>query len=223
MASTTTIDLNARLAAEHKDVLNSLRLVGLVESRFDNKVIRGELNKRARITLGSLERQIPIFNAKTSDRGYTPFVGISDNCDTIRKNLCAVQDIYLDAALKFATKDGKSTPEEWTLVRPFEESDKTVYINYNGVENSILLFQNREQPDLVTNDGNYTGQGMCTLNPRVTINQKEGKIVFKIVVVKCALYSGGEVANFNDDLINPDLPPGMEMPIDFNPMKKRRM
>lgn len=222
MASVSTINLNAPLTAEHKAVLDSLRMISLVDSRYDNKVVKSEMSKRARITVGVLQSQVSLINAKTSDRGYTPYVGISDNCEIIRKNLCAVQEVYLDAALKFATKDGKSSPEEWTLVRPFDESDKTVYINYNGVENSVILFQNREQPELVSNDGNYTGQGMCTLNPRVTINAKEGKIVFKVVIVKCALYSGGEVTSFNDDLVNPDLPEGMAMPIDFNP-KKRRM
>ena len=222
MSSVSTIDLNSPLQTAHKSVLNSLRMISLVESRYDNKVVKSEMSKRARITVGTLDKQVALINAKTSDRGYTPYVGLSDNCDVLRANLCVVQEAYLEAALKFATKDGKSTAEEWTLVRPFEESDKTVYINYNGVENSVILFQNREQPELVSNDGNYTGQGMCTLNPRVTINAKEGKIVFKVVIVKCALYSGGEVTSFNDDLVNPDLPAGMEMPIDFNPGKKRR-
>lgn len=222
MASVSTIDLNLPLEDAHRSILNSIRMLGLVESRYDNKVVKSEMNKRARITVGTLDKQVSLLNAKTSDRGYTPYVGISDNCELIRKNLYEVQEAYLDAALAFAIKDGKSTKEEWTLVRPFDKSDKTVYINYNGVENSVILFQNREQPELMTNDGNYTGQGMCTLNPRVTINSKEGKIVFKVVIVKCALYSGGEVTSFNDDLVNPDLPAGMEMPIDFNPPKRRR-
>ena len=221
MASVTTITLNSPMAPEHKSVLNSVRMLSLVESRYDNKVVKSEMNRRARVTVGTMQSQVSILNAKTSDRGYTPYVGFSDNCEVIRKNLCAVQEAYLDAALQFATKDGKSSAEEWTLVRPFEQSDKTVYVNYNGVENAMILFQNREQPELVSNDGNFTGQGMCTLNPRVTINAKEGKIVFKVVIVKCALYSGGEVTSFNDDLVNPDLPEGMEMPIDFNPKKRR--
>ena len=223
MASVTTIDLNASLTAEHKDLLKSIRMLSLVESRYDNKVVKSEMKRRARITVGTLGTQVSLLNAKTSDRGYTPYVAFGDNCAKIRANLCTVQEAYLDAALKFATKDGKSSAEEWTLVRPFDESDKTVYINYNGVENAMILFQNREQPELVTNDSNYTGQGMCTLNPRVTINAKEGKIVFKVVIVKCAMYSGGEVTSFNDDLVNPDLPEGMEMPVDFAPSKKRRM
>lgn len=208
-----TIDLAATTTDSDRTLMESVRMTSIVESRYDNKVIRSDHAARLRFTAGTIHNQLSLINAKTSDRGYAPYVGIGEEPEGLRNNLCFLQEAYLAKALEFVIRDGKSKAEEWTLVRPFDMEDmgKTIYINHNGVDDNVCVFAGAK-PVLGTNDTNYTGMGMVTLNPRVSVNHKECKIVFKLVVMKVAIYQGREVSNFSDELYDVDTPEGVEMP-----------
>jgi hypothetical protein len=219
-----TIDLAAPTSESDRAIMESVRMSAIIESRYDNKVIRSDHSARLRFTSGTIHNQISLINAKTSDRGYAPYIGIAEEPEGLRENLCILQEAYLQKALAFVTKDGKTKPEEWTLVRPFdaEELGKTIYINHNGVDDNVCVFSGAK-PMVGTNDTNYTGMGMATLNPRVSVNHKECKIVFKLVVMKVAIYQGREVTNFSDELYDVDAPEGAEMPVaDSKPKKRSR-
>lgn len=218
-----TIDLAAPTSDSDRTIMESVRMSSLVESRYDNKVIRSDHAARLRFTAGTIHNQLSLINAKTSDRGYAPYVGIAEEPEGFRENLCTLQEAYLEKALAFVVKDGKTKPEEWTLVRPFDMEDmgKTIYINHNGVDDNVCVFSG-SKPTIGTNDTNYTGMGMITLNPRVSVNHKECKIVFKLVVMKVAIYQGREVSNFSDELYDIDAPEGAEMPVVESSKGKKR-
>ncbi len=209
-----TIDLAAATTDSDRTIMDTVRMSSIVESRYDNKVIRSDHPARLRFTAGTIHNQLSLINAKTSDRGYAPYVGIGEEPENLRNNLCFLQEAYLAKALEFVIRDGKSKAEEWTLVRPFDIEDmgRTIYINHNGVDGNVCVFSGAK-PVLGTNDANYTGMGMVTLNPRVSVNHKECKIVFKMVVMKVAIYQGREVSNFSDELYDVDIPEGVEMPM----------
>ena len=107
-----SVDLAAPLDSASKALIEHLRCVMLVESKYDTKVIRSELPERTKFTLGTIDNQLDLINAKTSDRGYSPYVGISSNIATIRSSLIHVQECYLASALEFALKETGTSKEE---------------------------------------------------------------------------------------------------------------
>lgn len=214
--------LHTPLGSDDKAAIDSVQANKLVDSKYETKVIDTKMSTRVKFSVGSVSDAIEFINARTSDRGYSPYVGVSERTELIRKNLVFMQEAYLKEALAFALRTTETTKEEWTMVRPFEENDKTVYINHTGEDYNVIDCTSGKALR-VTNDSNYTGAGAITVQPRISMNPKDCTITFKLVVKSVALYQGREVNNFSDELYDVELPEGMSMPppIAMEPGRKR--
>lgn len=214
-----TIDLNQNLAPEDKAMLESVRAGSVAESAYDTKVIKHQLPERVRFTVGTITNQVDFINSEKS--GVSPWIAVSGDVQRLHENIVFMQDAYLKEALSFALRTTETTKEEWTMIRPFAVSDKPVYLNHDKVSDNIAIFSG-ERPFFASNNNNYTGMGMLTLSPRLSIDTKTCTLRFKLFVKTAALYSGREVENFSDELFDVDLPEGMEMPTTERVPSKRR-
>lgn len=216
-----TINLNSSLEGSSRAIIESVRAEGIAESAYDTKVIRQRLPERVRFTVGTIAERVDLINSEKSN-GVSPWVAISGDVKTLQDNIMFMQESYLSEALSFALRTTETTKEEWTLVRPFDGGDKPVYLNHDKIHDNVCMF-NEEGPYFVINNCNYTGRGMVTVSPRISMDAKTCTIRFKLFVKAVAIYEGREVQNFSDELFDVDLPEGMVMPAsDRNNNGKRR-
>tara|TARA_Y100001937_G_scaffold95467_1_gene129686 strand:+ start:1387 stop:2052 length:666 start_codon:yes stop_codon:yes gene_type:complete len=216
-----TIDLNQALSGSEKAVLDQVRADSLAESAYETKVIKHQLPERIRFTVGTINNRVDFINSEKKG-GVSPWVAVSGDCKQLHENIVFMQEAYLREALSFALKNTETTKEEWTLIRPFAVSDKPVYLNHDKIHDNVCIFS-AERPFFATNNNNYTGAGMMTLSPRLSMDEKTCTIRFKLFVKTAALYEGREVDNFSDELFDIDLPEGVSMPTtDRAPSKRRR-
>lgn len=214
-----TIDLNQTMTGADRATLEQVRAESVAESAYDTKVIKHQLPERVRFTVGTLQNRVDFINSEKK-AGVSPWVAISNEVATLHENIVFMQEAYLSEALSFALRTTETTKEEWTLIRPFAVSDKPVYLNHDKIQDNIAVFTS-ERPFFATNNNNYTGRGMMTLSPRLSIDVKNCTLRFKLFVKTAALYEGREVENFSDELFDVDLPEGMEMPTTEVPGHKR--
>ena len=216
-----TIDLNQSLSASEKAVLEQVRADSLAESAYDTKVIKHQLPERIRFTVGTIDNRVDFINSEKKS-GVSPWIAVSGDVKSLQENIVFMQEQYLKEALAFALRTTETTKEEWTLIRPFEVSDKPVYLNHEKIHDNVCIFSS-ERPFFANNNNNYTGSGMMTLSPRLSMDAKTCTIRFKLFVKTAALYEGREVDNFSDELFDIDLPEGVAMPTtDRAPVKRRR-
>lgn len=216
------INLADRAFQTHdKEFVELIRVTEIVETKKgDNKPLRANLPERARFTLGNPEKPLSILNGRTSDKGYHPYVGISECMDVIIPNLMTMQEAYLKEALRFVTESTETPESQWTLVRSVQDDKPTLYINHREVGRNVVIV-NGNEATFHTNDANYTGTGAVTINAWCSVNVKESIIRFKIGVSRVGLYAGREVESFSDDLNDVDLPDGVFLVKD-SPNKRRR-
>lgn len=205
-----TIDLNQTMSGTDRATLEQVRAESVADSAYDTKVIKHQLPERVRFTVGTISNRVDFINSEKKG-GVSPWVAISNDVSTLHSNIVFMQEAYLAEALNFALRTTQTTKEEWTLIRPFVESDKPVYLNHDKIHDNIAVFTS-DRPFFASNNNNYTGRGMMTLSPRLSIDSKTCTLRFKLFIKTAALYEGREVENFSDELFDVDLPEGMEMP-----------
>lgn len=216
------INLADRAFESHeKEFVELIRMTEIVDSKWDTKPIRGSLPDRARFTIGNPEKPLSIINGRTSDRGYTPYVGISECLDVIMANLIVMQEAYLKEALRFVMESTGTPESQWTLVRSVDEDKPTLYINHREITRNVVIV-NGSEATTHTNDANYTGSGAVTISAWCSVNMKQSKIMFKLGVSRVGLYDGREVESFSDELNDIDLPEGVFL-VKEESNKKRRI
>tara|TARA_Y100000033_G_scaffold36845_1_gene35734 strand:+ start:1862 stop:2524 length:663 start_codon:yes stop_codon:yes gene_type:complete len=217
---TRAIDLNQDLEGATKAVLESARCEGIRESAYDTKVLRMSFPERVKLVVGTDKKRVDFINSE-KNAGVSPWVGITNDKDRLQANIVFLQEAYLKEALSFALKATETTKDEWTLVRPFEVNDKPVYLNHESISDNVANYAASE-PYYGSNNVNYSGAGMLTVSPRVSMNQKDCTLRFKLLVKAVGLFEGRAVDSFVDDLFDVDVPEGMEAIERPMPSKKRR-
>ena len=216
-----TIDLNQPLSGPETALLEQVHADSLAESAYETKVIKHQLPERIRFTVGTIDNRVDFINSEKKG-GVSPWIAVSGDVKKLQENIVFMQEKYLKEALNFALRTTETTKEEWTLIRPFAISEKPVYLNHEKIHENVCIFGG-ERPFFGNNNNNYTGSGMMTLSPRLSMDAKTCTIRFKLFVKTAALYEGREVDNFSDELFDIDLPEGVSMPVsERTPTKRRR-